>query len=131
MLQRAQNNPKISFVLNATVDDVLGENNVTGVKLKNNETGEITELACQGYFVAIGHSPSTKIFANSGLETDARGYIVVKDHTRTNLTGVFTAGDVHDPRYRQAVTAAGMGCMAAIDVERYLAEQEHEANEQG
>lgn len=129
MLKRAQDNPKISFVTNATVVDVLGQENVTGVQIKNNETGELSEIPCGGYFVAIGHTPATKVFANSGVETDVKGYVVTKQHTRTSIPGVFTAGDVHDPRYRQAVTAAGMGCMAALDVEKYLAEQESGANE--
>ena len=128
MLKRAQDNPKISFITDVTVTDVLGENNVTGVQVKNNETGKLSEIPASGYFAAIGHTPSTKIFKDSGLETDIKGYVVVKDHTRTSIPGVFSAGDVHDPRYRQAVTAAGMGCMAALDVEKYLAEKEHEAS---
>lgn len=128
MLKRAQDNPKISFVTNVTVTDVLGEQNVTGIQVKNNETGELSEILANGYFVAIGHTPSTKIFQSSGLETD-RGYVVVKEHTKTSIPRVFTAGDVHDPRYRQAITAAGMGCMAALDVEKYLAEQEHNTSE--
>jgi thioredoxin reductase (NADPH) len=127
MLKRAQDNPKISFVTNVTVTDVLGDTNVTGVQVKNNETGDTTEIPASGYFAAIGHTPSTKIFLNSGLETDVKGYVVVKDHTQTSIPGVFSAGDVHDPRYRQAVTAAGMGCMAALDVEKYLAMRESEA----
>ncbi len=126
MLKRAQDNPKISFVTNATVLDVLGQDNVTGVKIKDNTTGEEKDLAAQGFFAAIGHTPSTKIFEEAGIETDVKGYIVVKNNTLTNIPGVFTAGDVHDPRYRQAVTAAGMGSMAALDVEKYLTAQEGE-----
>ncbi len=131
MLKRAQNNPKIKFITNIEVVDVLGENNVEGVKLKNTQTGEESELKCQGMFLAIGHTPNTKIFAEAGVEVDNKGYMVVKNHTRTNIEGVFVAGDVNDPRYRQAVTAAGMGCMAALDVEKYLAEQEGEISPLG
>lgn len=126
MLKRAQDNPKISFITNVTVTDVLGDQNVTGVQYKDNETGEVKEIACNGYFAAIGHTPSTKIFQKSGLRTDVKGYVIVTEHTKTSIPRVFTAGDVHDPRYRQAVTAAGMGCMAALDVEKYLAELEHQ-----
>jgi thioredoxin reductase (NADPH) len=127
MLKRAESNPKISFIKNHTVTDVLGQDSVSGVRIKNNETGEERDLAVQGFFAAIGHTPSTKIFKEAGIETDQKGYIVVKDHTQTNIPGVFVAGDVHDPRYRQAVTAAGLGSMAALDVEKYLAMQEGEA----
>lgn len=123
MLKRAQENPKISFMMNVQVIDVLGENSVEGVKMKDNNSGEEKVIPAQGYFAAIGHSPATKIFADAGVEVDAKGYIVVKNQTRTNIEGVFVAGDARDPRYRQAVTAAGMGCMAALDVEKYLAEQ--------
>lgn len=124
MLRRAQDNEKISFLTNTEVVDVLGENIVEGVKVKNNQTGEEQTLNVQGYFAAIGHTPTTKIFVDAGVEVDQKGYIVVKHNTRTNLEGVFVAGDVNDPRYRQAVSAAGMGCMAALDVEKYLAEYE-------
>ena len=120
MLKRAQDNPKISFVTNVTVTDVLGENSVEGIKYTDNKTGQVSTLKAQGYFSAIGHTPNTKIFAAAGIETDKKGYIVVKDNSRTNIEGVFVAGDVNDPRYRQAVVAAGMGCMAALDVEKYL-----------
>lgn len=120
MLKRAQDNPKISFITNVTVTEVLGENSVEGIKYKDNKTGEEKTLKAQGYFSAIGHTPNTKIFAAAGIETDEKGYIKVKDSSRTNIEGVFVAGDVNDPRYRQAVVAAGMGCMAALDVEKYL-----------
>lgn len=126
MLKRAQNNPKISFVANVAVLDVLGENSVEGLKIKDNVSGVESVLPLQGVFLAIGHTPAAKIFATAGVETDAKGYIKVQNNTHTNIEGVFVAGDVNDPRYRQAVTAAGMGCMAALDVEKYLAEQEHE-----
>jgi thioredoxin reductase (NADPH) len=124
MLKRAQQNPKIKFILNTQVIDVLGDTNVQGIRLKDNLTGEERELKTDGYFAAIGHTPTTKIFAQAGVEVDKKGYIVVKNHTHTNIEGVFMAGDVGDPRYRQAVTAAGAGCMAALDVEKYLAEKE-------
>lgn len=120
MQRRAEGNPKIKIVMNATVSDVLGETSVTGVKIKHNDTGEEEVLNAQGYFAAIGHTPVSQIFKSSGIETDERGYIKVINNTRTNIEGVFVSGDVADPRYRQAVTAAGMGCMAALDVEKYL-----------
>lgn len=124
MLARAKANPKISFITNSVITDVLGEDSVEGVRIKNNHSGEETELAVSGYFAAIGHTPVSKIFQAAGVETDQRGYIVPKEHTQTNVSGVFVAGDVHDHRYRQAVTAAGWGCAAALDVEKYLALQE-------
>jgi len=124
MLRRAQDNNKITFLTNTEVVDVLGDKTVEGVKVKNNQTGEEKVLNVQGYFAAIGHTPTTKIFAAAGIEVDQKGYIVVKQNTRTNIEGVFVAGDVNDPRYRQAVSAAGMGCMAALDVEKYLAEKQ-------
>lgn len=124
MIKRAQDNPKISFITNTTVLDVLGENSVAGVRVKDNSTGEERDIAVQGFFAAIGHTPATKIFREAGVEVDVKGYIVVKNHTLTNLPNVFVAGDVHDPRYRQAVTAAGLGSMAALDVEKHLAAQE-------
>jgi thioredoxin reductase (NADPH) len=121
MLKRAQDNPKIKFITDATIVEVLGEKSVEGVKIKNNSSGQEKVLPVQGLFVAIGHTPAAKIFAAAGVETDVKGYIVVKNNTRTNIDGVFVAGDVNDPRYRQAVSAAGMGCMAALDVEKWLA----------
>ena len=124
MLQRSQDNPKIKFLANVEVLDVLGKDIVEGLRVKDNKTGEVKDLAVEGVFLAIGHTPSTKIFAAAGMEIDRKGYIVVKNNTRTNIDGVFVAGDVQDHRYRQAVSAAGMGCMAALDVEKYLAEHE-------
>lgn len=124
MLKRARENPKIKFVTNVQVVDAVGESTVEGIKVKDNVNGEERVIPVQGIFLAIGHTPAAKIFAAAGIETDAKGYIVVKNHTRTNIEGVFVAGDVNDPRYRQAVSAAGMGCMAALDVEKYLAEKE-------
>lgn len=127
MLKRAQNNPKIKFITDATILEVLGEKSVEGLRLKDNSSGQEKVLSIQGLFVAIGHTPAAKIFAAAGVETDVKGYIVVKNHTHTNIEGVFVAGDVNDPRYRQAVSAAGMGCMAALDVEKYLADEESES----
>ena len=127
MLKRAQDNPKIKFITDATILEVLGEKSVEGLRLKDNSSGQEKVLSIQGLFVAIGHTPAAKIFAAAGVETDVKGYIVVKNHTHTNIEGVFVAGDVNDPRYRQAVSAAGMGCMAALDVEKYLADEESES----
>jgi thioredoxin reductase (NADPH) len=124
MLKRAQDNPKIKFITNATILEVLGENSVEGLRIKDNASGQERVLPIGGLFVAIGHTPAAKIFAAAGVEVDQKGYIVVTDNTRTNIEGVFVAGDVQDHRYRQAVSAAGMGCMAALDVEKYLAGQE-------
>ena len=121
MIDRARANPKIEFITNAVVDDVLGEGKVEGVLLRDTVTGETTELKTDGIFVAIGHDPNTKLFVDQ-LDHDAAGYLVTKPHsTETNVAGVFAAGDVQDHVYRQAVTAAGSGCMAALDAERYLA----------
>jgi len=124
MLKRAQDNPKISFVLDITILDVLGENSVEGLKIKDNATGKESVMPTGGLFVAIGHTPVSKIFAGAGVDLDEKGYIKVINNTRTNIEGVFVAGDVNDPRYRQAVSAAGMGCMAALDVEKWLTEQD-------
>ena len=122
MLKRAQENPKISFITNVEVIDILGENSMEGVRIKDNETGEERDIAAQGYFVAIGHSPASKLFQDGGVEVDSAGYILSKEFTQTNIAGVFVAGDVHDHRYRQAITAAGEGCKAALDAEKYLME---------
>jgi thioredoxin reductase (NADPH) len=116
---RAFKNEKISFVWNTVVEEILGDPLVTGVRLRNVVTGRISELSCAGLFVAIGHSPNTQLFAGQ-LQTDAKGYILTHKGTATSVAGIFAAGDVQDPRYRQAVTAAGSGCMAAMDAERYL-----------
>jgi len=119
MQQRAMENPRISFVWNAAVEEILGDNKVTAARLRDTVTGEVTQRQCDGVFVAIGHQPNTELFAGQ-LELDAKGYIVSPDGTRTNVEGVFVAGDVQDSRYRQAVTAAGLGCRAAMDAERFL-----------
>ncbi len=122
MQDKAKKNPKIKFIFNSGVVEILGDDKVTAVKLKNNKTGEISEMPIDGVFVAIGHVPNTAVF--KGIETDREGYIIVHDHTRTNIEGVFVAGDVHDSHYRQAVTAAGFGCAAALETEKWLRNQE-------
>lgn len=121
MQERAMSNPKIQFHWNSEITDIQGDQKVQKAILKNIKTGQSTTLTVGGIFVAIGHTPNTKIFENQ-VELDSQGYIVLKDRTKTNVEGVFAAGDVHDHRYRQAITAAGFGCMAAIDVDRYLTE---------
>ncbi len=119
MQDRAFKNEKITFVWNSVVEEILGKDVVTGVRLRNVVTGQSSELKCAGVFVAIGHSPNTRLFKGQ-VEMDARGYILTKNGTATNVPGVYAAGDVQDNRYRQAITAAGSGCMAAMDAERYL-----------
>ena len=119
MLDRARKNPRISFVTDTVVEDVLGETTVEGIRIRNAKTGEERDLAADGFFAAIGHKPATEVFEGQ-VETDAGGYIPQKEHTMTNVPGVFAAGDVSDKRYRQAVTAAGDGCRSAIDAERWL-----------
>jgi len=122
MVDRALSNPKISVEYNSIVEDILGslESGVTAVLLKDTKTDEVREMVCDGVFMAIGHVPNTQLF-NGSLNLDDAGYIVTQpDSTRTNLEGVFACGDVQDHVYRQAVTAAGTGCMAAIDAERWL-----------
>lgn len=124
MQERATKNPKIDFLWNKEVVEILGvgEGKVTGVKLKDTKTGEISDMAVDGVFTAIGHVPNTKLFGGS-LDIDPRGYITTKpDSTATKVPGVFAAGDVQDSMYRQAVTAAGSGCMAALEAERFLSE---------
>jgi len=121
MQERAFSNPKIQFHWNSEVVDIIGDQKVQKAALKNIKTQEKTVLDVGGIFVAIGHTPNTKIFEGQ-VELDPQGYIVLKDHTCTSVQGVFAAGDVHDHRYRQAITAAGFGCMAAIDVDRYITE---------
>jgi thioredoxin reductase (NADPH) len=124
MEDRARANEKIEWVTNAVVDEVIGDDAVTAVRIRDVNTGEITELPADGLFVAIGHDPNTKLFVDS-VELDPAGYIVTKPgSTETSVEGVFAGGDVVDHTYRQAVTAAGMGCMAALDAERWLAARE-------
>ncbi len=139
MQERVLNNPNIKKIWNSEVVEVLGDNRVTGVKIKNNQTGEEQQLEAEGLFVSIGHVPVTQLFASS-IHVDEKGYVITrrhelhdkpeetglpishKFHSMTNVDGVFSAGDVHDYHYRQAITAAGYGCEAALDVERWLTE---------
>ncbi|MDQ3637914.1 MAG: thioredoxin-disulfide reductase [Actinomycetota bacterium] len=122
MLERAEKNEKITFLTNTTVEEILGETTVEGVRIKNAKTGEEKTLAVDGFFAAIGHTPATGLFKGQ-LEMDGSGYLLQKEHTMASVPGVFAAGDVSDTRYRQAVTAAADGCRAAIDAERWLEEQ--------
>ncbi len=122
MVKKAEDNPKIEFLLSKTIDDILGDTQVEAVRLKDTKTGELSEMKIDGVFMAIGHIPNTQIFP--GLEKDKKGYLITKpDSTYTNIPGVFACGDVQDHTYRQAITAAGSGCMAAIDAERWLEDQ--------
>ena len=111
--------PNIDFIWNTVVEEILGQDKVTGVKLKNTQTGKISEMLIDGVFIAIGHKPNTD-FLKGQLPLDEKGYVVVENETHTKIPGVFVAGDVADYHYRQAVTAAGMGCKASLDVEEYL-----------
>jgi thioredoxin reductase (NADPH) len=122
MAERTLSNPKITPVWNSVVEEVLDvtQNRVTGVRLKNIVNDEVSTLDCAGVFVAIGHTPNTQIFQGQ-LTMDEAGYLILSDGSRTNIPGVFAAGDCADSVYRQAITAAGMGCAAAIDAERWLA----------
>jgi len=119
MIDRTYNHPKIEVHTNTEVAEVLGDNKVDGIRVRDTTTGDERELPMEGLFIAIGHKPNTDVFAD-WLDVDAKGYLVAHDHTRSKIDGVFIAGDVHDHRYRQAVTAAGDGCKAAIDAERWL-----------
>ena len=122
MLDRAEKNEKITFLTDTTVEEILGETTVEGVRIKNTKTGEERDLAVDGFFAAIGHTPATGLFVGQ-LEMDGSGYVLQKEHTMTSVPGVFAAGDVSDTRYRQAITAAADGCRAAIDAERWLEER--------
>jgi thioredoxin reductase (NADPH) len=124
MQTRVKNTSNIEILFNTDTEEVLGTDGVTGVRVKNNKTGETSEIALDGFFVAIGHQPNTGIFKDF-LQLDDAGYIIIeKGSTKTNIEGVFACGDAQDKIYRQAVTAAGTGCMAALDAERYLGEHE-------
>jgi thioredoxin reductase (NADPH) len=126
MLERARNNPKIKFIMDAMVEDIYDADKhmVTGVKLRNVKTGETWQRDVDGFFVAIGHIPNTTPFVGQ-IELDPDGYIISKGGARTSVVGVFHAGDVQDRTYRQAITASGAGCMAAIEVERFLEAEGH------
>ncbi len=128
MLDRAKKDPKISFLTNKIVEEVLGETAVTGVRLKDAKTGVVSNINTQGFFLAIGHKPNTDFLKNV-VDLDQKGYVLIKRpesaldvQTATTVPGIFAAGDCVDPRYRQAIVAAGQGCMAAMDAEKWLAE---------
>jgi thioredoxin reductase (NADPH) len=122
MQQRAYNNTRISFIWNSVIDEILGEAKVEGIRIRNVHTNESSEIRCDGVFVAIGHEPNTDVFRGK-LELDNKGYIKYEE-SKTNINGIFVAGDVYDYTYRQAVTAARSGCKAAIDVIKYLESKE-------
>src|ERR1044071_7990024 len=126
MLDRARHNPKIKFLLNTVVDEIFDVEKevVSAVQLRNLKTGEVWKQDVDGFFVAIGHIPNTAVFKGQ-IETDSDGYILSKGGARTNIPGVFHAGDVQDRVYRQAITASGAGCMAAIEAERFLEAEGH------
>jgi thioredoxin reductase (NADPH) len=121
MQSRAFANRKVKFVWDSVIDEILGAEKVAGVKVRNLKSGEVSVVPCDGVFVAIGYQPNTKVFEGQ-IELDEKGYVVSKDFHHTSVEGVFVAGDVHDYRYRQAVTAAGEGCEAAMDALAYLEE---------
>jgi len=122
MQSRAFANKKIKFIWDSAIDEVLGKEKVEGIKVKNLKTGELSVIPCDGIFVAIGFQPNTKVFEGQ-IQLDEKGYVLVKNHSQSSADGVFVAGDVHDHRYRQAVTAAGEGCKAAMDALTFLDEQ--------
>lgn len=121
---RAMKNEKIAFLWNSAVEDILGTDVVIGMRVKNLVTGKVSEVPCAGVFVAIGHRPNTALF-HGQVDLNAKGYILTTEGSATSVPGVFAAGDVQDSKYRQAVTAAGSGCMAAIDAERFLESGSH------
>ena len=120
--ERAFENPKIEFIWNSKVVDIKGDGKISSIIIKNMINNEEKNLSIGGLFVAIGHEPNTSIFRDQ-VDMDDKGYVIVKNYTKTNIDGVFASGDVHDYRYRQAITAAGFGCMAALDIEKWLAER--------
>lgn len=119
LVELIKSKPNVKFIFNAVIDEVLGQEKVTGVKIKNTQNGEISQSQLDGLFIAIGHKPNTD-FLKGQIKLDEKGYVVVENETHTKIPGVFVAGDVADYHYRQAVTAAGAGCKAAMDVEEYL-----------
>jgi thioredoxin reductase (NADPH) len=126
MIKKAEDNPKIEFVLNSTIEEIVGDEFVTGIKIRNKISGEISTMELDGVFIAIGHTPTTKLFKDD-IKTDEKGYIITGNDTvktATNIPGVFACGDIQDSKYQQAITAAGSGCMAALDAEKYIEEQE-------
>jgi len=128
MQDRAFRNPKVEFRWNSTVSELLGDGSLSGVRLRDVSSGEESTLDLGGLFVAIGHAPNTNLFRGQ-LDMDQNGYIATHEGTKTSVEGVFASGDVQDSVYRQAVTAAGSGCMAAIDAERWLEATEHAAEQ--
>jgi len=128
MQDKAKSDPKISFLWDSIVEEVLGDEKVTGLKVKNVKTNETKDMPFDGLFLAIGHKPNTSVFKDSGLVFDDGGYLVAEHETWSKLDGVFLAGDVVDHEYRQAITAAGSGCKAAIDVERWLGKSATQTN---
>lgn len=122
--ERAFENPKIEFIWDSYISDISGGKKVSTITIKNSRTQKEDQMEIGGLFIAIGHEPNTGIFKGK-IDMDERGYIIVKNNTKTNVEGVFAAGDVHDHRYRQAITAAGFGCMAALEIEKWLAEKNH------
>lgn len=125
MQERVLNTRNIKVYWNTETDEILGENGVEAVRIKNNKTGETQEIPIKGFFVAIGHQPNSMVFTDF-IETDSEGYVITQpDSTRTNVEGVFACGDLQDKTFRQAVTAAGTGCMAALETERWLSEKGH------
>jgi thioredoxin reductase (NADPH) len=127
MQKKAKDNQKIEFKYNTEVKEVLGEDKVEALKITDNQSGEESQLKVDGLFMAIGHKPNTE-FLRGVIDLDERGYVVVTDNTKTNVDGIFVAGDVADHKYRQAITAAGMGCKAALDAEEYLSGKGVEVN---
>lgn len=121
MQDRAFENEKIQFHWNTIIEEIKGGQKVTQITVKDTKENKVETLEVGGIFIAIGHEPNTKLFKDQ-IDLDNQGYIALKNHTQTNVQGVFAAGDVHDHRYRQAITAAAFGCMAAIDVDKYLSE---------
>jgi len=117
--EKAFENKKIAFIWNSTVEEILGDGQVRGLRLRNVKSGNLSEIECDGVFIAVGYQPNTAIFKGQ-IELDEGGFVETRNETETNIKGVFAAGDVCDPKYRQAVTAAGSGCKAAIDVGRFL-----------
>lgn len=121
MVERARNNPKITMHLNCVVEEISGASEVEAVRIKNNVSNAVETIAAKGFFAALGHSPATELFKNSGVAVDDNGYIITSGkNSETNIPGVFAAGDCMDPRYRQAIIAAGNGARAALDAEKYL-----------
>jgi thioredoxin reductase (NADPH) len=121
MQKRVKENPKIKIMFNSEITEVLGDLRVEKVKIKNNQTNAINEMPIGGIFVAIGHMPNSTMF--TGIDLDEQGFVKIHDHNLTNVDGVFVAGDIHDNHYKQAITAAGFGCAAALEVQKWLSEQ--------